>query len=178
MRRRLYLVTLPILQLALIAKLAPPLALALSVEIAPGTAPAGWPALAQLVAAGAAIVGAALTLSFPGIVLARHRRGGLPRFLGLPRAGVTMAMSGAAAICAGSGTIAAYPLLPEEARIVATCLGPPVVAGGLALTTAGVLCAELLRRGIARGAAAAGAVPRRPGRIEVTHPPELRTRAA
>jgi len=54
-------------------------------------------------------------------------------------------------------------------------VAPPAITGGLALAIAGVLCAELLRRSVA--VRSARQTVRNRGRIEVTHPPELRTRA-
>ena len=178
MRRPLYLTTLLILQLALIVKLAPPLAHALRVDIAPGVAPGGWPATLQLVATAAAIVGTSLALVFPGVALARHRRGGVLRFYGLPRWAITLALSGAGALAAGFAALALVPALPAEMRMTGALVAGPIVAGGLALATAGVLCAELLRRGIAPARATADGEHRRSGRVEVTHPPELRTRVA
>lgn len=177
MRRRLYLSTLLILQLALIVALASPLAHALRVDGAPGMAPGGWPAMLQLVATGAAVVGTSLALIFPGAALSRHRRGGAARFFGLPRWAVTLALVGAAALVAGSVALALVPMLPVEMRMTAVLTARPVVTGGLALTTAGVLCAELLRRGIGAAGALATRARRAAGRIEVTHPPDLRTRA-
>ena len=61
--------------------------------------------------------------------------------------------------------------------MTAVLIARPVIACGLALATAGVLCAELLRgepspdRPEAAGRA-------RTGRVEVTHPPELAHRAS
>jgi hypothetical protein len=59
-------------------------------------------------------------------------------------------------------------------RAAVLLVSRPALTGGLALATAGVLCAELLRRSVsARGHSHA---PRRStGRIEVTYPPEHRT---
>ena len=94
MRRRLYLSTLLVLQLALIVKLTSPLAHALRVDAAPGMAPGGWPAILQLVATAAAVAGTSLALVFPGLALSRHRRGGALRFLGMPRWAVTLALIG------------------------------------------------------------------------------------
>jgi hypothetical protein len=52
-----------------------------------------------------------------------------------------------------------------------------VLNAGLALMAAGVLCAEVLRRGV--GVPRRALVPRDGSqRIEVTHPPELATRLA
>ena len=76
MLRPLYLATLLILQLALVVKVAPPLAQALRVDALAGLAPGGWPAMLQLIATGLAVAGAALALVFPGVALSRHRRSG------------------------------------------------------------------------------------------------------
>ena len=176
MRRRLYLFTLLVLQLALIVELTPPLAHALRVDAAPGIAPGGWPATLQLVATAAAVAGTSLALVFPGVALSRHRRDGVPRFLGLPRWAVTLALGGIAILGAGAVGLVLAPMLPADAPMTTALIARPVVASGLALATAGVLCAELLRRGgaTARDAPSSARQPR--GRIEVTHPPELRTR--
>jgi hypothetical protein len=178
MRRPLYLSTLPILQLTLVVELAPPLAHALRLEAAPGLAPSGWPAMLQLVATAAAVVGSSLALVFPGIALSRHRRNGLLRFLGMPRWAVTLALVGAATLVTGAILLGLVPLLPVETGATSVLIGRPCVAGGLALSTSGVLCAELLRRTLAPARAAAVGPQRGPGRVEVTHPPELRTRVA
>jgi hypothetical protein len=65
MVRRLYLLALLALQLALIVRLAPPLAQALRADALPGLAPQGLPALLQFVATGPAVAGAALASRFP-----------------------------------------------------------------------------------------------------------------
>ena len=176
MRRRLYLFTLPILQIALIVELTPPLAHALSVDAAPGMAPGGWPAILQLVATAAGVAGTSLALVFPGLALARHRRAGVLRFLGLPRWAVTLALIGAAGLTAGAGVLALLPMAPVDAQMTAALIARSLVVGGLALTTAGVLCAELMRRNPASGSPSMAGGGGRSGRIEVTHPPELRTR--
>jgi hypothetical protein len=178
MRRWLYLTTLLILQLALVCKLTPPLAQALSVEAAPGLAPGGWPAMLQLVATAAAIVGTSLVLIFPGVALSRHRRAGPLRFCNLPRWAITLALGGAVALGVGLIVLTLVPMLPIEARMTAVLIAKPIVAGGLALSAAGVLSAELLHRGVAATRATADAGRGRSGRVEVTQPPELRTRIA
>ena len=48
----------------------------------------------QFVATGLAVAGAALALAFPGVALARHRRAGASRFLGLPGWAVALALAG------------------------------------------------------------------------------------
>ena len=143
-----------------------------------GLAPGGWPATLQLVATAAAIVGASLALVFPAVALVRHQRGGELRFLGLPRWAIALAVGGTAALSTGCMLHALVPLLPMDMRMTAVLLARPVVAGGLALATAGVLCAELLRRSMASVRAAAERGRAHSGRVEVTHPPELRTRTA
>ena len=146
MRRWLYLTTLLILQLALVCKLTPPLAQALSVEAAPGLAPGGWPAMLQLVATAAAIVA------------------------------ITLALVGAVTLGVGLIVLTLAPMLPVEMRMTAVLIARSIVAGGLALSTAGVLPAELLYRNVAAARATADAGRGRSARIEVTQPPELRTR--
>jgi hypothetical protein len=178
MRRLLYLATLLIVQLALIVKLAPQFAHAFRVDVALVHAPAGWPALMQLVATAAAIVGTSLVLVFPGIALARHRRGGLLRFLGLPRWAVTLATAGAGILVAGTLVLIAAPTLPVDLRLTAVLTARPAIIGGLALAAAGVQCAELLRRSVAPAVAPGTNARKARGRVEVTHPPELRTSAA
>jgi hypothetical protein len=177
MHRRLYLATLVLLQIALIGCVSPPLAQALRFEIAPGLAPAGLPAMLQLVAMAATIVGTSVALAFPALALARHRRAGPLRFLGLPAWATVLASCGSAAMCAGFVLLLLVPTLPADARMTAVLIARSVAAGGLALAAAGVICAELLRRSVAQ--ARDGARSRiKSGRIEVTHPPELRTHVA
>ena len=178
MRRTLYLATLLLLQLALIAKLAPALAQALRFDTAPGLAPGGWPATIQLVATSATIVATSVALAFPIVALTRHRRGGPLRFLGLPGWATALAAGGMAAYAGGTIALALVPMLPLDARMTAVLIARPVVASGLALATAGVLCAELLRRSVAGAHEVTARGRSKPGRVEVTHPPELRTYGA
>ncbi len=176
MRRRLYLSALLVVQLALVVQFATPLAHALRVDTAPGLAPAGWPALLQLVATAAAVAGTSLALVFPGLALARHQRVGAQRFMGMPRWAVTLALSGALVLAVGVIALVAAPMAPGDARLTLALVARPVIAGGLALATAGVLCAELLRRNRAPEPVSSPRAHRPSGRVEVTHPPELRTR--
>jgi hypothetical protein len=176
MLRPIYLATLSVLQIVLIVELAPPLALAFRAHALAGLAPGGWPATLQLFAMGAGVAGAALTLVFPAMVLARHRRAGAMRFLGLPRWAIGLAIAGLGVLAAAAFALVAASTLPAETRVALLLVARPAQTGGLALATAGVLCAELLRRSVpARG--------RKPvpqpstGRIEVTYPPEHRTYA-
>ena len=173
--RSTYLATLSILQLALIVQLAPPLALALRTDALAGLAPEGWPALLQLFAMGLAVTGTALALVFPGVALARHKRAGAMRFLGLPSWAIALAIAGVVILGAATLALGLSPALPAEVRLSVLLVSRPALSGGLALATAGVLCGELLRRSVpVRGAKHA---TRHMGRIEVTYPPELRTHA-
>ena len=147
--RKLYLATLVVLQLALVVKLAPSLGAALRVDALAGLAPEGWPAMLQIFATGLAVVGASLALVFPGVALARHRRSGTLRFLGLPAWAVGLALAGIALLAAAALGLALAPVMPAESRTIAYLVARPAVTGGLALATAGVLCAELLRRSVA-----------------------------
>jgi hypothetical protein len=176
MLRSVYLATLSILQLALVIKLAPPLGEALRADALAELAPAGWAAMLQLFATGLAVAGAALALVFPGVALSRHRRAGAMRFLGLPRWAVVIALGGIAVLGTAVLGLALLPAFPVEIRAAVLLVVRPAITGGLALTTAGVLCAELLRRSVASREVSAGMHPA-PGRIEVTYPPDLRTRA-
>jgi len=176
MRRRLYLSTLIVLQLALIVKLTSPLAQTLQVDTGAGLAPEGWPAMLQLIATAVAVAGTSLALVFPGLALSRHRRSGELRFLGMPRWAVTLALVGAAVLGVGTVVLTLAPMAPIDAQMTAALIARPVVAGGLALTTAGVLCAELMHRTVAPSNAPGVCARAGSGRVEVTHPPELRTR--
>jgi len=132
----------------------------------------------QLVATAATVAGTSVSLAFPVIALARHRRSGRSRFLGLPRWATVLASCGVIVVAAGWTALALLSALPADARMTAMLVARPVVAGGLAVAAAGVLCAELLRQSVAPARESADSRRNRPGRIEVTHPPELRTRVA
>ena len=68
-------------------------------------------------------------------------------------------------------------MLPDDMGMTAVLIARSGIAGGLAMAAAGVLCAELLRRSVAAGRSALPDRHSGRGRIEVTHPPELRTLA-
>jgi hypothetical protein len=115
--------------------------------------------------------------------LSRHRTRASPaqRSIALSRLAewaTVLASCGGSLAAAGCRALALLSALPADARMTAMLVARPVVAGGLA-----VACG---RRAVRRAAAAkrrAGARERRSeaqqaGRIEVTHPPELRTRVA
>jgi hypothetical protein len=177
MVHRLYLITLLALQLALVVKLAPPLAQALRADALPGLAPEGLPATLQFVATGLAVAGASLALAFPGVALVRHQRAGPHRFQGLPAWAVALALAGTFLLATAALLLTAVPMLPDGIGMTAALVARSGIAGGLALAAAGVLCAELLRRSVAKGRSVLPDGLPRSGRIEVTHPPDLRTLA-
>jgi hypothetical protein len=177
MIRRLYQIALVALQAALLVEIVPPLAQALWRDVALGTFADSALALAQFASAAAAIAGGALALAFPSFALLRHRQRGRLRFAGMPRWSVALALAGAVVFLLGALLNGVVPLLEPSDGIAVMLTARPVLNAGLALMAAGVLCGEVLRRGVApphvaitRHAASA--------RIEVTHPPELATRFA
>jgi hypothetical protein len=176
MFRRLYQMTLVALQVALMVQIVPPLAQALRHGVAFGAFPHGPLAVIQVASAALAITGGALALAFPGLALIRHVRRGPPRFGGLPRWSVALALAGAAVFMAGAALSGALPWLAPENRMTAVLTARPVQNAGLALMAAGVLWAEVMRRSV--GVPRMAIVPRHSAtqRIEVTHPPELATR--
>ena len=175
--RRLYQVTLVALQVALLVQIVPPLAQGLWRGVALGAFADSPLALIQVGSAAAAITGGALALSFPALALLRHCRRSL-RFGGLPRWSVALALVGAAIFILGVSLNGVVPMLAPGDRMAAVLTARPVLNAGLALMAAGVLCAEVLRRGV--GAPHVVVVSRDAAspRIEVTHPPELATRFA
>jgi hypothetical protein len=176
MVRRLYQFTLVALQVALFVQIAPPLAQALRDRAAFGAFPDGGLAVIQLASAVAAVGGGALALAFPVLALLRHRQRGALRFDGLPRWSVALAVAGALIFLGGASLIGVVPLLPPESRMAAVLTARPVVNAGLALMAAGVLCAEVLRRGVGMRRTVIVPLNTAPPRIEVTQPPELATR--
>ena len=178
MIRRLYQITLVALQAALFVQIVPPLAQALRHGFALGAVTHDGFATIQLASATAAVGGGALALAFPLLALLRHRQRGPLRFDGLPRWSVALAVAGTLIFLVGASLNAAVPLLTPESRMVAVLTARPVQNAGLALMAAGVLCAEVLRRGVRMPDFVT--VPRNtpPPRIEVTQPAELATRMA
>jgi hypothetical protein len=178
MYRRLYQITLVVLQVALFVQLAPPLAQALRHGVAFGAFPEGFLAVIQLASAVATVSGGALALAFPVLALLRHRQRGVARFDGLPRWSVALAVVGGLLFLAGASLNSVVPLLPPENRMTAVLTARPVVNAGLALMAAGALCAETLRRGVGMPRRIIATRDSLPQRIEVTQPPELATRMA
>lgn len=156
MTRRFYLVTLWVLQGALAWKLVPACAIVLLRELPVGSAAPGWPALTQVAAAGISVLGVAISLGFPGLAAMRHWQRGWQRFSGLPDWGVALALSGAGLFLMGVAMHLASPFAggwaPGWADAVAVPAGA-LVPAGIALMSAGVLAAELLRRSVPAHAA-------------------------
>jgi hypothetical protein len=177
MRRRCYLAALLILQLALLNKLASPFARVLSIDMAPGIASEGWPAMLQLALTAAAIAGTSIALIFPGLALSRHHSEGIGRFETLPHWTVTLTLAGSLMVTAGAIVLSPLPIVPEDCAISALALAHSAVAAGLAVAAAGALGGELLLSTSVRHAPRSNA-RRATGRIEVVYPPELRTRAS
>jgi hypothetical protein len=177
MIRRLYQVTLISLQIALLVQIVPPLAQGLWRSVALGAFADSPLALIQIGSAAAAIAGGALALAFPALALLRHRQRGQLRFDGLPRWSVTLALMGALIFLLGALLNGVVPLLAPNDRMTVVLTARPVLNAGLALMAGGVLCAELLRRGVGVPHMAVTRVDAC-SRIEVTQPPELATRFA
>jgi hypothetical protein len=177
MIRRLYLATLVFLQFALVVHLAPPLAQSLRIGGALALIPGDGFALAYLFTMALAATGVSIALAFPVIALARHRRRGALRFFGLPRWPVALAVAGSVAFACAMFALWAVPLLAPDSTAAVLALVRAGTTAGIALMASGVLAAELLRRSVAPPRSVARTV-RSAERLEVTYPPELRTRAA
>jgi hypothetical protein len=164
------------LQLALLVRVAPRLGHALHVDAAIGALPGGFPAAAQIASAAVAVIGVALALVFPGVAWLRHCQRGEMRFRGLPKWAVTVTLVGGAIAVAGLGLHGLSPLLPADLQIAVVHVARPAQNAGLALMAAGALCAELLRRSVGVPLILRPSRRVHAERIEVTYPPELRTR--
>ncbi len=177
MFRKLYLATLLALQFGLLLRVGPALGDALGRDAALGAIPGGWFAVLHYASAAGAVFGAAVALTFPALALLRHRQRGDPRFRGMPRWAVGMALTGGGVLATALFVGSALPGLAPDARWTAILVERPALDAGLALMAAGTLCAELLRRSVGLQFAAPG--PRRTlaDLIEVTHPRDLSTRA-
>jgi hypothetical protein len=147
MSRTLYLGTLALLQLALFAHVAPPLARTFKAHALFASLHDGWAVAAQLAAVALAVAGAAIALAFPLLALSRHAKRGRLRFLGLPRWAIRVGIAGGALFALALVATALATLLPALREALAP-LGQSAAIGGTALMAAGALCAELLRRSI------------------------------
>jgi len=171
-----YLAALVLLQAALLIDVAPRLAAALVPRAHLALGPA-WLTVAQAVAYALALAGSAIALAFPAIAFARHAQRGRMRFLGLPRYGIWLAIAGASAFAAAQtlAWVAHAGLAIADAAVAG--IAPSLASGGIALMAAGVLTAEVLRRGIAPVRVPIAPWHCRPVRLEVIDPRELATRA-
>ena len=145
--RPLYLGSLALLQLALAAHVAPPLARTFKAHALFASLHDGWPVAVEFAGVALAVVGAAVALAFPMLALARHAKRGRMRFLGLPRWAIGVGIAGGALFAAALIATALAALLPL-ARDVLAPLAQSATIGGTAMMAAGALCAELLRRSI------------------------------
>ncbi len=177
MLRPAYLLTLASLQIAFAIGAVPPLTRMLSAQVSAAAIHGAVPAIAHLASCSLAALGLAIVLNFPAIALLRHLQRGVQRFRGVPNWAVTVALGGAMILVMAVAASAARPLLPVDARAIATLIERPAFAAGIALMAAGALCAELLRRSVAPARLPAAPLRFSPSRIEVMHRRDLRTLA-
>lgn len=177
MLRPAYLLTLVSLQIAFAIAAVPPLTRMLSAQVSAAAIHGTVPAIAQLASCSLAALGLAIVLNFPAIALLRHLQRGVVRFRGIPNWAVAVALGGAMILITAIAAGAVRPLLPVDARAIATLIERPAFTAGVALMAAGALCAELLRRSVGPPRVSAAPLRFLPSRIEVTHPRDLRTRA-
>lgn len=145
MMRGCYLTALCVLQVMLAWQLVPIVALVLMRHVPLGHAADGWPAVMEVASAALCVIGSGLSLSYPCIVLMRHLQRGAERFAGVPRWAVALMFCGGALLGMHFAVRLAGPWLPVvDGRPLATMV--PLAAPGVALMSAGVLLAELLRR--------------------------------
>jgi hypothetical protein len=177
MLRLTYLLSLLALQLALVIDIVPVLGESLRLRAAIAQASATSEALLRLAIAGVGMIGGSFALAAPLFALMRHHQRGAARFVGLPRWAVLLAISGAALFSA-IGAVAAWLAEVDFPWVdSALALERPVALAAITLMAGGALAAELLRRSVAPPRLLQDVMPRRPGRIEVVHPDDLRTHA-
>lgn len=172
MLRKFYLGTLLMLQWALLVQAGPPLWRGLRLDTVLTASRAGHVDYAPLAVTGLAVLGVVLTLSFPTVVSMRHCLRGETHFCGLPRWAVAIACAGAAILLIGCALQWLTPLSSVEWRLALGITSRNAVTAGALLTTAGVLCAELLHR---NAGAASGATTEQTAaaRAATSHPPRL-----
>ncbi|MBK7793456.1 MAG: hypothetical protein IPJ62_13650 [Betaproteobacteria bacterium] len=177
MLRLTYLLSLSLLQVALVVDVAPILAEALRLRSAVLQAPDAETALLRFAIAGVGMIGGSFALTAPLFALLRHHQRGALRFLGLPAWAVAVTIAGAAAFLLA---IALAAWLPEVDLPWVDALQdpePPIALAAIALMAGGALAAELLRRSVAPPRRLRELMPARSGRVEVVHPDDLRTHA-
>lgn len=148
MFRRAYLASLVALQCAMVVHGAPLLVARLTRPVAYAAVHGGAAGTLLLVLVALTALGAAVALSFPVLALARHLRRGAWRFVGVPPAAAVAAIVGAVVLVAGGVVLVVAGSLPPEWRTLAVHGGRVAGAAGFALTAAGALAGELLRRSI------------------------------
>jgi hypothetical protein len=177
MLRLAYLVSLLVLQLALVTDIVPLLGESLRLRAAIAQAPDADAALLRFAIAGVGMIGASFVLATPLFALLRHRQRGPLRFAGLPGWAVMLAITGAGAY--GAGTTLAALLSEFDLPWFDVLLSHerPIALAAIALMAGGALAAETLRRSVAPPRLLRDLMPRSSGRVEVVHPADLRTHA-
>jgi hypothetical protein len=146
--RSLYLGTLFMLQLALVTQVAPPLARMFKAHAMFASLHDGWTVAAHLAGLVLSVAGAALALQFPLLAIVRHTKRGAPRFAGLPRWAIRVAIAGAALFACALAITAIAAVLSDDARGALSAVARSAAVAGTAVMAAGALCAELLRRSV------------------------------
>jgi hypothetical protein len=177
MLRRAYLLSLLVLQFALVTEVVPALAEALRLRAAIAQAAGSDDAILRLAVAVLGTIGGGIALVAPLFALLRHRQRGPLRFLGLPRWAVIGQVAGATLFV--GCTLAAAWLSDLDHPLVdaLVALERPLALAATTLMGGGALAAELLRRSVAPPRLLRDLMPARSRRIEVVHPDDLRTSA-
>jgi len=144
--RRAYLAALAVLQVAIAVHAAPALVPPMSRLTAYAAFHGGGAGTLLLALTALAAIGAAVALAFPALALARHLRRGERRFAGVPAAAAAVAIAGAGVLLVGAVAPALAGFLPPDWRTLSVHGGRAAIAAGFALTAAGALAGELLRR--------------------------------
>ena len=149
MFRRAYLASLVALQCAIVVHGAPPLVARLTRPVAYAAVHGGAAGTLLLVLVALTALGAAVALSFPVLALARHLRRGAWRFVGVPPAAAVAAIVGRGRAGRRRRGARCSPgrCRPSGERLRSTAAAWPA-RPGFALTAAGALAGELLRRSI------------------------------
>lgn len=148
MFRHAYLASLVTLQCALAFHVVPVLVAALARPVAYAAVHGGAAGGLLLALVALTTVGGAVALAFPVLALARHLRRGPWRFVGVPVAAAVAAIAGAAVVIGAHAVLAVAGSLPPDWRTLAVHGGRVAGTAGFALTAAGALAGELLRRSI------------------------------
>lgn len=177
MLRLTYLVSLLVLQLALILDVVPVLAELLRLRAAIAQAPDNDAALMRFAIVGIGMIGGSFALAAPLFALLRHRQRGPLRFLGLARWAVAPVIAGAAVFSLCLAVAAWLPDVDLPWVDALLELERPITLAAIALMSGGLLAGELLRRSVAAPRLLRELMPARSRRTEVVHPDDLRTHA-